>query len=362
MASVRVVIQKPINGSISGVQSVNGDGVNNTDPLNPILSFPNADEVDDSSTTNKFATGTNTGDETTSSIQNKRPLKTVGSESLEGTGDIAVLKQGINTLTQNTTIEGGVSTSFGVSIGDINSNLSDLEISKDIIRISSYNSSFGGASEKTSILTNENSGLSLNLLDVASSVTQNYTSLNINIPNGFTLTDKSEISPTQIGEIKVSKNKSELSCRGKSISFDDTEAIIKNILGRAIKFNSSSDYVNIDWRLDDDYLAPIKTIKENTKTIQSFPTQQTTAFTVADNSDRFWHECDFAAETEVTITVDSVGVIGEIVYFSLKGDGPIKFVESGVTISFNAEQSLVLGSKGDKIALVKTGATTYEIV
>jgi len=42
--------------SSGGVQSVTGDGVDNADPENPVLSFPNADEVDDSATTNKFAT------------------------------------------------------------------------------------------------------------------------------------------------------------------------------------------------------------------------------------------------------------------------------------------------------------------
>ena len=44
------------SSSGSGVQSVTGDGVDNTDPLNPSLSFPDADEVDDTSTSNKFAT------------------------------------------------------------------------------------------------------------------------------------------------------------------------------------------------------------------------------------------------------------------------------------------------------------------
>ena len=34
--------------------------------------------------------GINTGDETTSSIQSKRPLKTVGGESLEGSGNIVL--------------------------------------------------------------------------------------------------------------------------------------------------------------------------------------------------------------------------------------------------------------------------------
>ena len=43
-------------GGSSFVESVTGDGVDNTDPVNPVLSFPDADEVDDSTTTNKFAT------------------------------------------------------------------------------------------------------------------------------------------------------------------------------------------------------------------------------------------------------------------------------------------------------------------
>lgn len=38
----------------TGVQTVTGDGVDNSDPDNPVLSFPNADEVEDTSTTNKF--------------------------------------------------------------------------------------------------------------------------------------------------------------------------------------------------------------------------------------------------------------------------------------------------------------------
>jgi len=45
-----------LGGAASLVESVAGDGVDNTDPSNPVLSFPDADEVDDSTTTNKFAT------------------------------------------------------------------------------------------------------------------------------------------------------------------------------------------------------------------------------------------------------------------------------------------------------------------
>lgn len=45
-----------LGSGASFVESVTGDGVDNTDPSNPVLSFPDADEVDDSTTTNKFAT------------------------------------------------------------------------------------------------------------------------------------------------------------------------------------------------------------------------------------------------------------------------------------------------------------------
>lgn len=43
--NIRVLIQKPVDGSGSGVQSVNGDGVNNADPLNPVLSFPTPEDI-----------------------------------------------------------------------------------------------------------------------------------------------------------------------------------------------------------------------------------------------------------------------------------------------------------------------------
>ena len=43
------------SGGGSGiVETVTGDGVDNTDPKNPVLSFPNADEIDDSTTNNSF--------------------------------------------------------------------------------------------------------------------------------------------------------------------------------------------------------------------------------------------------------------------------------------------------------------------
>jgi len=46
---------RSVSGASGGVQSVTGDGVGGT-ATDPVISFPNADEVDDSATTNKFAT------------------------------------------------------------------------------------------------------------------------------------------------------------------------------------------------------------------------------------------------------------------------------------------------------------------
>lgn len=70
--------------------------------------------VTDANLTTLGATsGTNTGDETTSSIQTKRPLKTVNGNSLEGSGDIEV--GGTTTLTEN-------QIAFGDSSNEMTSN------------------------------------------------------------------------------------------------------------------------------------------------------------------------------------------------------------------------------------------------
>ena len=79
----------PGGGNVDSVNGQTGDVV------------LDADDIDDSSTTNKYTTqadidrlastsGANTGDETTGSIQSKRPIKTVNGESLEGSGDITI--------------------------------------------------------------------------------------------------------------------------------------------------------------------------------------------------------------------------------------------------------------------------------
>ena len=99
--SIRVVIQKPVNTSLLGVQTVMGAIVDNTDPQNPVIIN---------------TSGTNTGDETTGTIQSKRPLKTVNFQSLEGSGDIEILGgvTSVNTQTGDVVLTGeDIETSAG---------------------------------------------------------------------------------------------------------------------------------------------------------------------------------------------------------------------------------------------------------
>ena len=79
--------------SPGSIQSVTGDGVDNTDPVNPVLSFPDADEVDDTSTTNKFSTqaqldqiATNTSD-----ILLKRDLTAQKNSIEDDSGDLQLV-------------------------------------------------------------------------------------------------------------------------------------------------------------------------------------------------------------------------------------------------------------------------------
>ena len=119
MGGTRIVIQKPINALQSGVETVTGQGVDNTDPRNPVLSFPNTGQV--AETTNKKyvsdndlsvinnTSNTNTGDETTNSIQNKRPIKTVNGSSLEGNGNVLLTGSDIETsISSGTTIDSAI--------------------------------------------------------------------------------------------------------------------------------------------------------------------------------------------------------------------------------------------------------------
>ena len=78
MGKMKVILSTVIGGGgVAGVQTVTGDGVDNTSPANPVVSFPDQSEV-----------------------QTIRPLKTVNNESLEGTGNIDIVAGGaVNSVT-----------------------------------------------------------------------------------------------------------------------------------------------------------------------------------------------------------------------------------------------------------------------
>jgi len=82
------------NSLISGEISVVHNGVSVSD-LNDYRVRISSNIINNISNT----TGTNTGDETTSSIQSKRPLKTIGGQSLEGAGNIPIPSTGVQSVT-----------------------------------------------------------------------------------------------------------------------------------------------------------------------------------------------------------------------------------------------------------------------
>jgi len=79
-----------LNSSPNGVQSVTGDGVNNVDPLNPVLTFPDADEVDDTTTVNKFV-----------SLAERQLIQTNATTINSNTSRISTLEQEVLDLDAN---------------------------------------------------------------------------------------------------------------------------------------------------------------------------------------------------------------------------------------------------------------------
>lgn len=128
--NIRVVIQKPVDGSGVGVTSFN----TRTGVVVPVNGDYTTAQVTES-TDKKYITdaekvvigntsNTNTGDETTATIQSKRPLKTLNTKSLEGTGNETLDGTDIPLLTGTTT-----PTVTG-AIADLDTNVTTLENNK----------------------------------------------------------------------------------------------------------------------------------------------------------------------------------------------------------------------------------------
>jgi len=82
------------NALVSGSISVVHNGVSVSD-LNDYRVRVSENVINNISNT----TGNNTGDETTASIQSKRPIKTIGGQSLEGLGNILIAPNGVQSVT-----------------------------------------------------------------------------------------------------------------------------------------------------------------------------------------------------------------------------------------------------------------------
>ena len=96
------------------------------------------------------------------------------------------------------------------------------------------------------------------------------------------------------------------------------------------------------------------------KEVDSF-VSQTTAFTISTNANKVWYDCNFSTNQNVTIQNDSLG-IGQIMYFKQSGAGLITFVESGITLSQNLNQSFDSQGQGDITAIIKTADTLFQMI
>lgn len=87
------------NNDSSRIQTYTSNSIVNTQIKSALLENPDTNVVtDNEKTTIANLSGVNTGDETTSSIQTKRPLKTVQGQSIEGIGDISISSTEVKNL------------------------------------------------------------------------------------------------------------------------------------------------------------------------------------------------------------------------------------------------------------------------
>jgi hypothetical protein len=92
-----------------------------TSEVNPTTDRNYITDADETKLANQ--SGTNTGDETTSTIQTKRPLKTIAGKSLEGTGNETLGISDIDGLT--TALNNKVDTVVGKGLSDENYTLTE---------------------------------------------------------------------------------------------------------------------------------------------------------------------------------------------------------------------------------------------
>jgi hypothetical protein len=138
--------------------------------------------------------------------------------------------------------------------------------------------------------------------------------------------------------------------------YDTGNITTTNEAGTGTGFSAASDYSAIVWgnATYDHNLATIKQVIDNTKVVTGFPTVKTEDFTVDDDSDGKYQDCNFTVEREVTLNLTSFTEEGKSVFFDMLGVGQIKFVAgTGInSIQQNSLQSDVVGSIGDVIEIM----------
>ena len=249
--------------------------------------------------------GTNTGDETTGTIQTKRPLKTVGGESLEGPGNIEIPDSAAwgnitGTLSNQTDLQSELDLKANLSdavIKGANNISSDIEFNPDTA--SSYNfiagqgsnpfGYFGTRADRNEFYTPTfNSYLSIDGSgsneyvqiwasdstkwgDIFASTAANQgvnlsqqDEAYVHSPSGNELRPYVQLNG---GELRMWLTTSSINTDGKKgfVISDGDISVHDEFYGKGMKYDSLSAYTNINWLSDDDYIPSIGMIKANVR-------------------------------------------------------------------------------------------------
>ena len=107
------------------------------------------------------------------------------------------------------------------------------------------------------------------------------------------------------------------------------------------------------------------TTKEYVESLQGefeLKSDSTTAITLSSADKGKVISADSSSAITLTINTDSLTDIGDIAYVDQMGSGEITIVDgTGVTLQFNASRQLITDGQFSRVAIHKTGATTYRV-
>ena len=220
---------------------------------------------------------TNTGDETTATIQNKRPLKTVNLESLEGIGNITIeggtITNGNGTTANGNAVDlGGTMTSDALILGlntefkvDCNAGgniANELTVNPTNTEIRGYSDTAGLFLTQALVRTNSDE-VTILVDDVINAVTQTHSNSKFT-KDSIILEVENDLTPGELSKLTLNHTSAILQIGTKALWMDDVSMFLTNGSGTGIKYNAATDYANITWATDDDYIPSIGMIKDNT--------------------------------------------------------------------------------------------------